>query len=157
VQEVAFGTRLSVRCENKVVSWLPFADAVEVFARKLPQIRILYDASDLSRYDTLNSVESAGAQTVVSTTNSMLSKTDEGFIFEDAWDLESRVMRLTSFAASDPRAIVFAFCALAKGGKKILSGYQGAEGGVEGSFSPQYTKQPEEVYMEFVEYCVKTT
>lgn len=159
VQEVAFGTGLSVRCGNKVVSWLDFADAVELFMRKLPRIRILYDASDLSRYDpdALNNVESAGAQTLVSTTNSMLSKTDEGSIFDYTWDLESLVMRLTSFAASDPRDTVFALCALAKDGNKILSGNRGTEGGVEGSFSPQYTKQPEVVYMEFVEYCVKTT
>jgi hypothetical protein len=142
-----------------VVSWLDFADAVELFMRKLPRIRILYDASDLSRYDpdALNNVESAGAQTLVSTTNSMLSKTDEGSIFDYTWDLESLVMRLTSFAASDPRDTVFAFCALTKDGNKILSGNRGTEGGVEGSFSPQYTKQPEVVYMEFVEYCVKTT
>ncbi|KAH8749285.1 heterokaryon incompatibility protein-domain-containing protein [Hyaloscypha finlandica] len=133
VQEVAFGIRLLVRCGNKVVSWLHFANAVELFTRKLPRIRILYDASDLPRYDpnALNNVESAGAQTMVSTTNSMLSKTDEGSIFEYAWDLESLVERLTSFAASDPRATVFASAHWPKVGRTYYQGIKALRVGLK--------------------------
>ncbi|KAH7390249.1 heterokaryon incompatibility protein-domain-containing protein [Cadophora sp. MPI-SDFR-AT-0126] len=159
VQEVAFGNRVSVRCGNKVVSWLDFADAVELFMRKLEQIRRLYDASELSRYDpdALNNIESAGAQTMVSTTNSMLRKTDEGSILDYDWDLESLVMRLTSFGASDPRDTIFAFCALAKDGNQKSEGIESAQSSAGLQFVAQYTKPARDVYMEFVEYCVKTT
>lgn len=161
IQEIAFAKRASIRCGSRVISWLDFSDAVELFTRKLPRIRVLYDASKLSRSDpdALNNVESVGAHTMVTTTNSMLRKTEDGGVLEYSWNLESLVMRLTSFAATDPRDAIYAFCALAKDGNDNVKRPGAIKNGNEDSepFTPQYSKSVRHVYMEFVEYCVKNT
>jgi hypothetical protein len=118
VQEVASARKVSVHCGRRAVSWVDFADAIDLFMAKVDRIRKMYEESSLwrERPDALKHVESLGAKAMVTSTNTVFRRSDDGEILERLMGIETLVMGLGTFEASDPRDIIYAVLAIAKDG-----------------------------------------
>jgi hypothetical protein len=153
VQEVAFARRASIRCGSKIISWTDFADAIDLFTRKLEVIRSLYDASELSKFDpdALSHVEFTGSKAIVGASNTVLRKADNHqnmppedrrHIYVDRlMDLESLVMNFRSLDATDPRDAIYAFLSLANDSGTHIPASEETECRQVAPLVPQYNKK----------------
>ncbi|ORY11321.1 heterokaryon incompatibility protein-domain-containing protein [Clohesyomyces aquaticus] len=158
IQEVAYAKRLSIRCGERVVSWVDFADAVELFLDKLDQVRELYSESRLSRTDpdALQHVESSGARALVKMSRNVFRKTSKGDVVARLWDLETLVLNSVSFGAKDSRDVVYGLLSLASDAP--IEGYPEYEPGTLPTvFIPDYSKKARDVLIDFVEYSIAKT
>ena len=155
VQEVASAKRASIQCGAMEKNWHDFADTIELFMAKLEDIRKLYNLSELSRIEpeALKYVESYGAEAMVMTTNNIFRKTGSGDVMERLWTIENLVMSLLTFEASNPRDTVYALLGIANDGPQ---GARPLRDGVD-PLTLDYDKHPLEVYIDFVQYCIKTS
>jgi hypothetical protein len=155
VQEVASGKRATIQCGAVEKNWHDFADTIELFMAKLEDIRKLYNLSELSRREpeALKYVESYGAEAMVMTTNNIFRKTGSGDVMERLWTIENLVMSLLTFEASNPRDTVYALLGIANDGPQ---GARPLRDGVD-PLTLDYDKHPLEVYIDFVQYCIKTS
>jgi Heterokaryon incompatibility protein (HET) len=157
VQEVAAAKAVAIQCGAADCNWVDFADAIELFMAKLPDIRKLFEVSDCSKTDpdALKNVESFGAKDMVRTTNNIFRKNDSGQVIEWLRGIENLVHDLLSFEATDPRDTVYALLGIAKDGPQRVVHCQ-----TEWDVAPldlDYNKHPLEVYIDFVQYCIQKT
>jgi hypothetical protein len=157
IQEVAASRQASVQCANKSINWIDFADAIELFMTKLEQIRALYRKTDLglSDLDALRHIESAGAGAIVNTTNNLLRKTEGGMVLDRLLNIESLVMTFLHFDATDPRDTIYALLSLASDGHMSARDKSGSQ--IQASLTPDYTKSPLQVYIDFVRHCITSS
>ena len=155
VQEVASAKRASIQCGSVEKNWHDFADTIELFMAKLEDIRKLYNLSEFSRIEpeALKYVESYGAEAMVMATNNIFRKMGSDDVMERLWTIENLVMSLLTFEASNPRDTVYALLGIANDGP------QGSRP-LRDEVDPlilDYDKHPLEVYIDFVQYCIKTS
>ncbi|KAI0126039.1 heterokaryon incompatibility protein-domain-containing protein [Xylariales sp. AK1849] len=161
IQEIAYAKRAALRCGSNIINWLDFADAVELFFRKLDRIRALYDASELSKIepDVLGHVESAGAQALIQASNGVLRKGSNGAVLDRMWSLETLVMKFNSFETTDPRDTVYALLSLASDINVETQEDSNRDDQRPGNkpFKPEYHRHPQDAFISFVQACVETT
>ncbi|KAI9151390.1 HET-domain-containing protein [Paramyrothecium foliicola] len=159
IQEIAYAKRVAIRCGEKVLSWLDFADAIEILSRRLDKVADLYKSSRLFLHDAdaLSHVHSGRALALVNATNTVFRKTRNGEVLDRLWSLEALVTEYTSFEASNPRDVIYAFLSLASDGPLATGALVDGENSPNRALLPQYEKDPIDVYIEFVKYCVETT
>jgi len=158
IQEVAYARRLSIRCGDRILSWIDFADAVDLFMDRLEVIRARCRASALADEfpDALNEVESSGAGALVSLARNVFRKNAKGSIVSRPADLESLVQKAAQFAATDGRDAIYALLSLASDGASTPDEEQGSRAAARVPV-PSYTRQVLDVYAEYVEYCIQKT
>ena len=156
VQEVAAARAVAIQCGTADCNWIDFADAIELFMTKLPEIRKLFEASDCLKTDpdALKNVESYGAKDMVRTTNNIFRTNDEGQIIERLRSIESLVYDLQTFEATDPRDTVYALLGIANDGPHSSGYYDDVD---VAPMELDYDKHPLEVYIDFVQYCIQKT
>ncbi|KAJ9145309.1 HET-domain-containing protein [Pleurostoma richardsiae] len=159
IQEIAYAKRVAIRCGEKVLSWLDFADAIEILMRRLDKVAGLYNRSTLYAHDAdaLDHVYSGRALALVNAINTVFRKTRTGEVLDRLWSLEFLVTEYTSFEATNPRDIIYAFLSLANDGPLASETIPGAEKGPGTTLLPQYERDPIDVYIDFVKYCVETS
>jgi hypothetical protein len=150
IQEVAAARLASVQCGSKKINWIDFADAVDLFMANIDGIRLMYSKSHAFKDDpdALNSVESAGAKAIVSSTNNVLRKAQDGTVLDRLWSIESLVMTFLHFEATDPRDTIYALLALANDGH-FSSPLEQLP-----ALTPDYTKDAAQTYMDFFRHCI---
>lgn len=150
IQEVAAAHKASVHYGRHCINWINFADAVDLFASNIDDIRSMYSKSDTAKDDpdALRHVESVGARAIISTTNNVLRKARDGTVVDRPLDIESLAMEFLHCDATDPRDTIYALIALASDGQFSSSPPNTP------SLRPDYTKSSVVVYMEFVQHCI---
>ncbi|KAM5343497.1 hypothetical protein ACJ41O_012034 [Fusarium nematophilum] len=150
IQEVSAARRASIQCGSHRMNWIDFADAVELFTANIEGIRSMYSKMDtaMDYPDALRHVESGGAKAIVSNTNNVLRKAQNGTVVDRPMDIESLVLTFSHFNTSDPRDTIYAFLGLAS------DGHFSSPPPEVPSLHPNYTRTPVQAYMEFVRHCV---
>ncbi|KAI9692498.1 MAG: hypothetical protein M1822_006729 [Bathelium mastoideum] len=157
VQEVAFAERASVQCGAVEKNWSDFADAVELFIEKLDEIRMFYNATELSVQDpdAFEGAEGFAAKALVAVTGNIFRRPESTYSFERTWSLETLVSKLGSFEVTDPRDAIFALSSMARDNSLQFSSDQSRQ--LIHALKIDYGKHPLEVYTEFVKYSILST
>jgi hypothetical protein len=139
IQEIVLAKRASIWCgpgKMKPVNWDDFADALTTFkVHVLPALD--YVVQDVLAY---------GAQVLVHQKGYLLRDSGSSMVFTTS--LEDLISHLTPFNAGDPRDIVY--------GVISISREQHSDGWYSPT-RPDYRKSLLDVYVEFVESCVKNS
>ncbi|KAH7121889.1 hypothetical protein B0J13DRAFT_567421 [Dactylonectria estremocensis] len=156
IQEVTASHRATVHCGRKQIAWVDFASAVELFLAHLEEVRLLFQGAytrpaDVARF--LSGLECSAAGAIVSATNNLLRKGDDGAILDRMFSAEALVDKFKSFAATDPRDTIYALLPLASDGPMALPG----PGQSPHSLIPDYTRPIPQTYAHFVKHCVAST
>jgi len=157
IQEVAASRRASVHCGSKSINWIDFADAVQLFVAKIDGIRAMYDKSELAKKDpdALSHVESVGANAIVSMTNNVLRKAQDGSVLDRLWNIESLVLTFLHFEAADPRDAIYALLSLASDGHLVNRDKIHPKSLTP--LVPDYTKSALQVYIDFIRHCITSS
>jgi hypothetical protein len=157
IQEVAASRNASVQCGSRSINWIDFADAVQLFMRKIELIRAIYDRTELSKEDpdALSHIESAGATAIVNATNNVLRRGPSGGVLDRIWNIEALVMKFLNFETSDPRDTIFALLSLASDGH--LMNDQKVCSKTGGTLAPDYSKPAVQTYIEFMQHCTTSS
>ncbi|KAI1077748.1 heterokaryon incompatibility protein-domain-containing protein [Whalleya microplaca] len=157
IQEVAASRQATVQCGDKNINWIDFSDAVELFVAKLDRIRSMYSHTETSKHDpdALHHVESGGASAIVSISNNLLRKTQNGVILDRLWNIESLVTTFLHFEISDPKDTVYALLPLAR--DSYLPSAELSLLSSTSSISPDYSKSELRVFVDFVQHCISST
>jgi len=161
IQELALAKKAFLHSGPHSLPWDDFADAVAFFIMKYEKIRSIFDygrtfinsATMVIDFNSLYGVENLGPRILIETMENMFRK-DNGQIIEYCMTLESLILALTSFEASDPRDIFYAVLSLAKSlPESSLDGWATEDKDLR----PDYEKDLTEVCTDFVKYCVHTS
>ncbi|KAH8597037.1 heterokaryon incompatibility protein-domain-containing protein, partial [Bisporella sp. PMI_857] len=124
IQELALATNAHVRRGKQEMPWSDFADAIALFMTKYDQIKRLafrgtidYSTSLVPGDHHINSLEAKalGAYALVTVTNDLFRKSNQGIILQRLLSLEVLVSSmLLAFEATDPKDTVFAVLQIAK-------------------------------------------
>jgi hypothetical protein len=157
IQEVAASRRASVHCGSKSINWIDFADAVQLFMAKIDGIRAMYNKSELAKKDpdALSHVESVGANAIVSMTNNVLRKAQDGSVLDRLWNIESLVLTFLHFEAADPRDAIYALLSLASDGHLVNPDKIHPKSLTR--LVPDYTKPVLQVYIDFIRHCITSS
>jgi hypothetical protein len=157
VQEVALARSASLHCGKETTNWVNFADAVANFVTKLDSVRALYKKADPETYNPsdLSFVEGLGAKVMVSTITNLFRKSDDGEILDRLLPLETLVSTLLTFDASNPRDIIYALHSVANDSPtaEVSPRHSGSQDD-RASLEPDYSKDPVEVYTDFMRHCI---
>lgn len=139
IQEIVLAKRASIWCgpgRFKAVDWDDFADALTTFkVHFLPALD--YPVQDVLAY---------GAQILVQQKGDLLRDSGSSMVFTTS--LEDLISYLTPFNAGDPRDIVYDVISISR--EQHSDGWYSAT-------KPDYQKSLLDVYVEFVESCVKNS
>jgi hypothetical protein len=143
IQEVACAKRLSIRIGDDILSWVDFADAVELFFGHFNRIKELYEVSDLAQYDpdALNGITSSGVITIIDLSRNAFRKTMKSNIHTKLMDLQSLVLAASFFAVSEVRDVIYALLHL-------------ANDSATWRVHADYSRTVLDVYADFVSYCL---
>jgi hypothetical protein len=157
IQEIACARRLSLRIGHHVISWVDFADAVELFLDKLDRMRDLYGRSHRARYnpDALEGVKTSGARALMELSRNVFRKGGDSQALIRLMDLESLVLSTTAFAVTEVRDVIYALLHLANDiTDQTDLPDQGGSSKRYYSFSTDYSRHPIDVFSDFVTYSI---
>ncbi|KAF1832563.1 HET-domain-containing protein [Decorospora gaudefroyi] len=157
IQEVACARRLSVRIGEKILSWMDFADAVDLYLESINRIRALYCQSPLHEVDptALSSIENSKAVALMKLSRSVFRKSSDAVIMSRLMSLETLVLTASSFAVSDVRDVVYALLYLAS--DRDCDQSTTITSPTQPRFAPNYSKHPVDLFIEFTRYCISKT
>jgi hypothetical protein len=139
-----------------VISWIDFADAVELFLDKLDRMRDLYGRSHRARYnpDALQKVNTSGARALMELSRNVFHKSQDSRTLTRLMDLESLVLSTTHFAVTDARDVIYALLHLASDIVHNPS-HSSQTGPSQGVFPvvTDYSRHPVDIFADFVIYC----
>ncbi|KAJ4363016.1 hypothetical protein N0V83_010134 [Neocucurbitaria cava] len=114
IQEVAGARRPSVRIGEHILSWVDFADAVELYSDKIDLVQELLSRSYHSHaIRKLGKTESFRAMALIDLSRKVFRKSSDCRVLARLMTLESLVLTTSSFAASQPKDVVYALLYLA--------------------------------------------
>jgi hypothetical protein len=155
IQEVACARQLSVRIGHRILSWLDFADAVDLYLENIGRIRGLYSKSTLSASEpaALDHIESSKAVELMRFSRNVFRMSSNVAVMSRMMDLESLVVAASSFAVSDIRDVVYALLYLAK------DRHNAATGGARSLriLRPDYSRNPADIFEHFTRYFIATS
>jgi hypothetical protein len=108
IQEVALSRNATVHCNNLVVHWDDFADAVSLLTEKIETIRSKF------REEVFDDIETTSACILVHILTNICRKSDEGQILRQLLDLETLASTLLGFQASFARDTIYSILSLAR-------------------------------------------
>lgn len=154
IQEVACARRLSVRIGSDVISWVDFADAIELYTDKIDLLRDAYSRSWLSqsRPNALRTIDCTRAMSLIEMSRSVLRKSLDSKMSLRLMSLEFLVLKASTFAVSDIRDIVYALLHLANDGQghDIIPSIPSS-----GALTADYSKHPVDIFRDFVRGCIR--
>ena len=158
IQEVACARRLSVRIADHILSWLDFADAVELFSDNIDRMRTLYRESSLYKTapNALDCIECSQAVALMTFSRNIFRKSTGSSIVSRLMDLETLVLAASHFAVSDTRDIVYALLYLAKDRRRLVTA-QVPVPDDHRIFMSDYCKHPVDIFEELVRYSIATS
>jgi serine/threonine protein kinase len=155
VQEIAFSRKASIYCGHMEHNWKDFLATVAFFTEYLlPMVR-----KDSLRHEHLLIYEEPpNVALLLNITSYLIRWEPEKTGWERSWHLETLVMYLSSFDVSDPRDIIFSLISLAKDVTPFTTvqttpKYKQA---MVALYSVTYSKTVMQIYIEFVEHCIRT-
>lgn len=143
IQEVACAERLSIRIGRKILSWIDFADAVELFSAHFPRIEELYNASDLAQYDpdALRDTRSTGVLAIIDLSRKSFRRSADRNGLNRLMDLQSLVSAAAPFVATNIRDVVYALLYMGNDAPSCR-------------IIVDYSRSVLNVYADFVDYCM---
>lgn len=154
IQEVACARKLCVRTADQILSWLDFADAVELYSDNINRMRALYRQSSLFKLDpvALDGIECSQAVALMTFSRNIFRKSSNSLIVSRLRNLESLVLAASAFAVSDIRDVVYALLYLANDSyRSIITRLKSPARQI---FSSDYSKHPAEIFEIFVRYSI---
>jgi hypothetical protein len=157
IQEVACARRLSVRIADKILSWLDFADAVDLYLENIDRIRTLYRRSALYLVEptALDGLESSKAVALMNFSRNVFWKSPGSEVVSRSMNLERLVLAASSFAVSDVRDIVYALLYLANDRHDAIS--IPIQSPKQHGFTSDYAKHPVDIFIDFARYSMTTS
>jgi hypothetical protein len=157
IQEVACARRLSVRIADRILSWLDFADAVDLYLGNIDRMRTLYRQSKLSRTNptALDGIESSKAVALMNFSRNVFRRSSDSTIVSRLMGLENLVLKASSFAVSDIRDTIYALLYLAndtRGAHTDAVTFQ-----TQCTLTSDYAKHAADVLLGFARYCMATS
>jgi hypothetical protein len=154
IQEVAAARLATVHYGGRSLIWPGFASAVELFFSHLEKIKHqLGFLNDYKVNTALDGVKLSGADVIVSASNNLLRRGDNGVILDRTFTTEALVSKFRDFAATDPRDVVYALLPLASDGPMSMPG--AAQG--PHVLMPDYKLPTAQAYAQFVKHCAAST
>jgi hypothetical protein len=155
IQEVACARKLSVRVADKILSWLDFADAVDLYSANIDQMQALYHQSALFRTEpaALDHIKSTKAVALMQFSRNVFRKRSDPPSVSKLMNLRSLVLAASSFAVSDVRDVVYALLHLANDGRQSVT----IPLGRYDVFVSDYSKHPVQIFEEFIDYSILTS
>jgi len=155
IQEVACARKLSVRVADKILSWLDFADAIDLYSTNIDRIRSLYQQSALFKLQpaTLDGINSDKAVALMQFSRNVFQKRSDSTIVSKLMSLESLVHAASSFAVSDIRDVIYALSNLAIDGRRSHN-TPWASSDVR---IFDYAKHPVTIFEDFVNHSTATS
>jgi hypothetical protein len=143
IQEVACAERLSIRIGRHILSWVDFADAIELFSAHFGPVEELYGASELAQYepDALKDARSTGALAIIELSRKAFRRTTDPRVHTRLMDLQSLVLVSATFAVSNVRDVIYALLHL-------------ANDAATWNIHADYSRPVLDVYADFVDYCL---
>jgi hypothetical protein len=115
IQEVALAKRATLHCGRESISWVEFADAIDLIrsrlSRLLPRSAPEVGASARTRSRVL---ATTGGCHLVDVSSNIFRKSDQGIILDSLQPLESLVCNLSSFETSNVHDNIYAYLSLAE-------------------------------------------
>jgi len=157
IQEVACARKLCVRIADHILSWLDFADAVELYSDNLSRMRVLYRQSSLLRTDpvALDGIDCNQAVALMAFSRNIFRKSSDSVIVSKLMNLECLVLAASSFAVSDIRDVVYALLYLANDSYRPL--VTRLKKPARLVFSSNYSTHPADIFEEFVRYSIASS
>jgi len=154
IQEVACARKLCVRTADQILSWLDFADAVELYSDNINRMRALYRQSSLFTLDpvALAGIECSQAVALMTFSRNIFRKSSNSLIVSRLRNLESLVLAASAFAVSDIRDVVYALLYLAN--DSYRPAITRLKSPARQIFSSDYSKHPAEIFEIFVRYSI---
>jgi hypothetical protein len=143
IQEVACARRLAIRIGHHILSWVDFADSIELFSAHFILIEELYGASELAQYepDALRDARSTGVLTIIELSRKAFRRTADPKVYTRLMDLQSLVLASATFAVSNVRDVIYALLHL-------------ANDAATWKIHADYSRPVLDVYADFVDYCL---
>jgi hypothetical protein len=154
IQEVAYARRLSVRIGTDVLSWLDFADALDLYLAKIDRLRELYSHSTIfkTKSSARDGIEGSKAMALLKLSSSVFQKSSDSVVMPRLISLESPVLTPSSFAVSDAQDIVYALLYLANDRYDIMSSSYISP--VDYTLTSDYIKHAADTSLHFTRYCM---
>ncbi|KAI4948095.1 hypothetical protein J4E91_006088 [Alternaria rosae] len=154
IQEVACARRLSVRIADKILSWLDFADAVDLYSDHFEQMRARHRNSGFykegrSQFDDIHISE---AVELMRFSRIVFQRSPDSTIASKLMSLESLVLTASFFAVSEVRDTVYALLYLANDMHNVID--TSSESRSQFILTPDYSKHPIDIFKEFVRYSI---
>jgi hypothetical protein len=157
IQEVACARRLSVRIGEVILSWLNFADAVDLYLENIGHIRALYCKSALSTLKpaALDHIESSKAVALMKFSRNIFRRSSDAAVMSRIMSLESLVLAVSSFAVSDVRDVVYALLYFAKDRHAAVTFI--AMSPTHHTHCSDYSKHPADIFEDFTRHSIATS
>jgi hypothetical protein len=157
IQEVACARRLSIRIGEVILSWLDFADAVDIYLENIGRIRALYCRSALFTLKpaALDHIESSKAVTLMKFSRNIFRRSSNAAEMSRMMSLESLVLTASSFAVSDVRDVVYALLYLAKDRHDAAVNLAGSP--TQQTLRSDYSKHSADIFEDFTRYFIATS
>ncbi|KAF1946903.1 HET-domain-containing protein [Clathrospora elynae] len=154
IQEVSCARRLSVRIGHNILSWVDFADAVDLYSDNIDDVRQLYAQSDLYQAElrALADIDSSRAVALMYFSRSIFLKKCNSRSWSKLFSLRTLVLTASSFAVSDIRDIVYALLYLANDRDGSPSSLRTRHISVS-----DYSRHPVDIFIDFVRYCIDSS
>ncbi|CZR69185.1 uncharacterized protein PAC_19085 [Phialocephala subalpina] len=140
LQEVACARRAVLHWGKRSVSWEDFTETIALLVTEVDRFSNLRE--NASFLNPGYACRRLPAPFLVNICNSLFWKTREGVIISRRYTLESLVSILVPFGSNDPRDTIYGLLSLANIDQKTR-------------FVPDYEKDIRDVYVDFVDYCIK--
>jgi len=154
IQEVACARRLSVRIADKILSWLDFADAVDLFSDVQDQLQVQQRHMGIYRRATtrLGGTKGSAAVALMRLSRNVFQRSLDSAITSRLMSLESLVLTTSSFEVSDVRDTVYSLLYLANDMHQVVDASTGSQ--LQNMFTPDYSKHPVNIFKDFVRYSI---
>lgn len=158
IQELGFARSAILLSGETEVEWSIFAEGVVFYEHYVERIKQLShgstDPNVAQPFDRMSWIHNSGANNLIVTLNRVFHRSIDGVVYRRVWKLIDLVLRLTQFDCSDPRDIIYAVLSLAKENDEETSLASPRETLL---LKPDYEKSVSEVFIEFVEFYVRST
>jgi hypothetical protein len=154
IQEVACARRLSVRIADKILSWLDFADAVDLYSDHLEQMRARHRNSAFyeEQFSPFDVICISEAVELMRFSRIVFQRSLESTIASRLMTLETLVLTASSFAVSEVRDTVYALLYLANDMHDVIDTSSGS--GNQHVLTSDYSKHPVDIFKDFVRYSI---
>ncbi|KNG52143.1 ankyrin and het domain-containing protein [Stemphylium lycopersici] len=141
IQEVACARKLSIRIADRILSWLDFADAVDIYSENISQVYTLYQKHRLWKMDptAFTDITNSKAMTLINFSRGVFRKSSGSIIMSRMMSLDSLVLSASSFDVSDTRDIIYSLLYLAEDRHEIIT---------------DYSSHPADVLQHFARYSI---